>query len=111
MKIHDIKKDKVEAVIAKNNPNGAVQPDRRGKHAHHNQVPEEMVRLVHLHISSFPVKKSHYTRTKNPFKQYIDTVNKETQSWLYTKYMEWLAEKPSWSATCEESLLYKYLQY
>ena len=39
-----------------------------------------------------PVKKSHYTRTQNPFKQYIDTPNKETQSWLYMKYREWLAD-------------------
>ena len=41
LNIHDIGKDKVEAVVAKTNPNGTVEPDQRGKHGTHNRVPEE----------------------------------------------------------------------
>ena len=58
-----------------------------------------------------PVKKSHYTRTQNPNKQYIDTPNKETQSWLYVKYCEWLAEKHPEEQPVKESYyleIYKY---
>ena len=51
-----------------------------------------MVAKAHEHLSSVPVKKSHYTRTKNPHKQYIDSPNRETQTWLYSKYREWLAD-------------------
>ena len=92
LNIHDIGKDKVENVVAKINPNGIVEPDQRGKHQHHNQVPEEMKALVHEYIQSVPVKRNHYTRTQNPHKQYMDIPNKETQTWLYVRYCEWLAE-------------------
>ena len=79
-------------MLKKNNSNGTVEPDQRGKHPHHNQVPAEMKEKAHEHLRSMPVKKSHYTRTKNPHKQYIDTPNRETQTWLYSKYREWLAD-------------------
>ena len=57
LNIHDIGKDKVETVVKKNNSNGTVEPDQRGKHPHHNQVPAEMVAKAHEHLSSLPVKK------------------------------------------------------
>ena len=90
--IFDIGKEKVEVVIKKTNSNGIVEPDRRGKHPHHNQVPEEMKEKANEHIMQMPVKKTHYTINSNPHKQYIDTPNRETHKWLYAKYREWLAD-------------------
>ena len=80
------------SVIKKTTETGTVEADQCGKDAHHNQVPEEQKKYVFQHINSFPVRSSHYTRTQNPYKQYIDIPNKESQSWLYTKYCEWLGE-------------------
>ena len=76
LNIHDIGKDKVEAVVAKTNPNGTVEPDQRGKHGTHNRVPEEQKKYVFQHIELFPLRLSLYTRIANPYKQYFDIPNK-----------------------------------
>ena len=92
LNIFDIGKEKVEVVLKKTNSNGIVEPDQRGKHEHHNQVPEVMREKVFEHIQQMPVRKTHYTVNSNPYMQYLDTQNQETQKWLYDKYCEWLAD-------------------
>ena len=92
LNIFDIGKEKADVVIKKNNSNGIVETDQRGKHAHHNQVPAVMKEKATEHIMQMPVKKTHYTVNSNPYKQYINTPNQESQTWLYEKYREWLAD-------------------
>ena len=92
LNIFDIGKEKCDVVIKKNDSNGIVEPDRRGKHEHHNQVPPLMKQKAIDHIMQLPVKGTHYTVNKNPHKQYIVTANRESHRWLYDKYCEWLTD-------------------
>ena len=48
-----------------------IPSDRRGKHANRNKIPEDAIRYVKDHISSFPTYMSHYSRVNNPNKRYL----------------------------------------
>ena len=67
--------------------------DQRGKGGHRNAVPDEVENLVHMHIGTLQVRASHYTRTINPHRQYLDFVDQVSMSWLFDRYREWLAEE------------------
>lgn len=47
--------------------------DLRGKHKPINKTPEEKVQNVFNHINSFPAYTSHYTRSHNPNRKYLDS--------------------------------------
>ena len=46
--------------------------DHRGKHTHHNKISDEIKNRIRQHISSFPARESHYSRSKNKTKKYLD---------------------------------------
>ena len=50
---------------------GVIPEDKRGKHAHHNQVNPEILQSVRDHINSVPRIESHYTRA-NTTREFID---------------------------------------
>ncbi|XP_022831051.1 uncharacterized protein LOC111359686 [Spodoptera litura] len=50
---------------------GVTPEDKRGKHAHHNQVNPEIIQSVRDHINSVPRIESHYTRA-NTTREFID---------------------------------------
>ncbi|CAK1602117.1 unnamed protein product [Parnassius mnemosyne] len=50
---------------------GVIPQDKRGKHAHHNQVNPEIMQSVRDHINSVPRIESHYTRA-NTTREFID---------------------------------------
>ena len=45
--------------------------DKRGKKVPANKTPEEKMKIVREHISSFPSYQSHYTRAHNPNRKYL----------------------------------------
>lgn len=47
--------------------------DLRGNHKPVNKTPEEKTQYVRDHISSFPAYTSHYTRSHNPNRKYLDS--------------------------------------
>ena len=47
--------------------------DLRGKHTPVNKTPEQQMQNVREHISSFPAYQSHYTRSHNPNRKYLDS--------------------------------------
>lgn len=50
---------------------GGIPEDKRGKHAHHNQVNPEISQSVRDHVNSVPRIESHYTRV-NTTRELID---------------------------------------
>lgn len=46
--------------------------DLRGKHSPANKTPQEKIQDIHDHINSFPAYQSHYTRSHNPNRRYLD---------------------------------------
>ena len=71
---------------------GGAIVDLRGKHDKHNQMPEDRKNKVHDHIETLPVRASHYTRTINPYRQYLDYPDKKSINWCYKNYKQWLFE-------------------
>lgn len=69
--VHGITLGRVALLVKKLNINGTTK-DNRGTHANRpNRISEEVVKLVHDHIASFPCDPSHYSRSKNMGCQYL----------------------------------------
>ena len=47
--------------------------DGRGHHQNHSAVGEDVKEAVRSHIIDFPARESHYSRSKNQYKKYLDS--------------------------------------
>ena len=56
-----------------------------------------------MHILSLQVTASHYTRTINPHRQYLDFADQVSMTWLYDRYREWLADEHPGNEPVKES--------
>ena len=103
--MHGVGSDRVDYLTKKRQDitNTAIS-DQRGKGGHHNAVPKEDVEKVHMHILSLQVTASHYTRTINPHRQYLDFADKVSMNWIYVRYKEWLADNHPGSVPVKELL-------
>lgn len=79
----DINDRTVRAVTEKINPVGIVEPDLRGKHENHGQIPAELLDGVRNHIKSIPRIESHRLR-KQTTREYIEGGKNITD--LYNDY-------------------------
>ena len=90
MSIHAISKTRVKYAFAKKTISGATEKDRRGKNPNPNRFSGRKLECVHEHIQNLEVRSSHYTRFKNPNRQYLDSQDKVTIEDLYNRYMMWM---------------------
>ena len=76
--------------------------DGRGKHDQHPKTEDEIMNKIRQHIKMFPVRESHYSRSKNTHRTYLDAslnvaamykdflhqnpeLNEKVKYWLYSK--------------------------
>ena len=91
--IHGISLSKLDYLHNKRDKvTGGAIADQRGKHDHHNQISDDRKNMVHEHIRTLPVRASHYTRSVNPFRQYLDYPDRTSTTWCYKSYVTWLYE-------------------
>ena len=68
------KSDKiVKCIFKKNQDPGLISTpyDQRGKHAPHNKLPDDSVKLIHDHVNSYHPAVSHYRREHAPNRRYL----------------------------------------
>ena len=75
----------------KDSPTGAIPADRRGRHEPQGKIKGVQLERVHEHIKLLSVTTSHYSRIKNPHRQYT-TVEGLTVQKLFTAYVMWMTE-------------------
>ena len=102
--IHGITKDRIQHHNKKRTATGSVILDRRGKNTFYKKVSDEQKALVHAFIQMIPARRSHYSFTHNPHKQYVDTEDKKSQVWFYRKYQEWIYQNHTGEAPVTESM-------
>ena len=91
--IHGVSLSKLDYLHNKRDKvTGGAIADQRGKHDHHNQISDDRKNMVHEHIRTLPVRASHYTRSVNPFRQYLDYPDRTSTTWCYKSYVTWLYE-------------------
>ena len=96
LQIHDIGRSRAWWAFNKKTDSGVVIKDQRGKKAPGNKFSEERVNCVHEHIQNIPVRASHYTRSVNHNRQYVDCSDQKSIAWLHERYKEWMVrEKPN----------------
>lgn len=88
--IHGIRKHRVLSAYSKQTAAGSTIKDRRGTNPNAKKNSDEIVNCVHEHIQSLPVRSSHYTRTKNPNRQFVDYGDQKSIAWLHARYEEWM---------------------
>lgn len=86
--LHGVSAKRVENIAANlAKPSTLTLPgDMRGRHSNRpNAISPEIVESIHTHITEFPKRKSHYSRSKNNGKYYLSPeLNIRT---LYTLYL------------------------
>ena len=92
MSIFDIDKDRIKNLNEKRTESGTIVPDQRGIPGTHNAHTLVRVDSAHGHIGKIPVRSSHYTRHKNPHKQFIDSQDKISVKALHDLYWEYMAQ-------------------
>lgn len=71
--LYGISKKRVELIVKNLQDNNPAPSDMRGKHANRpNMIPEHIIHQIDSHIQSFPKRTSHYSRTKNENKYYLN---------------------------------------
>ena len=88
--IHGIGVGRARSAHLKQTDAGSTIKDRRGTNPNPKKFADEIVNCVHEHIQSLPVRSSHYTRTKNPNRQFVDYSDQKSIAWLHTRYEEWM---------------------
>ena len=86
--IHGITPGRVRLARDKVNVGGSAQLDRRGLNPNPRKISDEALKCVHEHIQLLPVCTSHYSRTKNPNRQYLEAHNKISK--LHKLYKTWM---------------------
>ena len=86
--IYGISHSRVKVALSKESEAGTTIPDQRGKNPKKWTFSQEVVDCIHHHIRQLPVCSSHYTRTRNPNRQYLEANNSIQQ--LYMKYRAWM---------------------
>ena len=85
--LYKIGRKKIEIVQNKMRKDTSPEPDKRGKHANRpNKVCDNVRSYVKKHIASFPAEYSHYSRAKNPHRQYLPPTLSVPK--LYQLYLE-----------------------
>lgn len=79
--MHGISSKRTLVALQKVTEGGSTIKDLRGKHPNPNAIPAEIVGYVHEHIQLLPVCSSHYTRYKNPNRQYLESSLTIRQLW------------------------------
>ena len=77
--------------------------DKRGKHDNHRQIADSIRNRIRKHISSFPARESHYSRSKNKHKKYLDSSLS-----IAEMHRIFLQESPYLANECKYSL-YKHI--
>ena len=90
LSIHDITKDRVISAYGKKTDTDTVELDQRGKTQNARRFSGPKLDCVHEHIQSIRVRSSHYTRFKNPNRQYIDIPSRTFISTLFGQYRNWM---------------------
>ncbi len=67
--LHGIKKSRLEKKVLKTE--STIQ-DGRGKHDNHTRIDEDIRNRIRQHISNFPARESHYSRSKQRTRKYLD---------------------------------------
>lgn len=67
--LHGIKKTRLKAKVLQLDQD--IQ-DGRGKHGEHRKISDDVRNLIRKHVSSFPARESHYSRSKNTHRKYLD---------------------------------------
>ena len=71
--LHGIAKRRVEGVAAQLVNGVVIASDERGKHkSRPHSVPDEVKEKIREHIKLFPRRKSHYSRSSNRKREYLD---------------------------------------
>ena len=68
--LHGVKESRLKRKVLKME---SSIDDGRGKHSNHHKMEEAIKQRVKHHIESFPARESHYSRTKNLHKNYLDS--------------------------------------
>ena len=90
LSIHGIGLCRARFAHLKQTDSGTTIKDRRGTNPNARKFSNEIVNCVHEHIQSLPVRSSHYTRTKNPNRQFVDYSDQKSIAWLHARYEEWM---------------------
>ena len=106
--IHGMTKKEIEYFLwkRKHSSTGNIPTDQRGKHPSGRKITGVALDLIHQHIQSVPVTTSHYSRIKNPHRQYAQeglTIGR-----LYSEYQSWMLENHDESLIVKESF-YKHI--
>ena len=75
----------------KDSSTGPLPTDKRGKHVPATKIMGETLKHVHQHIRMLPVTSSHYSRIKNPQRQYA--AEGLSIPALYSQYTQWMYEE------------------
>lgn len=69
--LHGVTPGRLTLLVKKLNTKATIK-DTRGTHTNrHNKISEDVIKLVHDHIASFPCDQSHYSRSNNIDSQYL----------------------------------------
>ena len=93
MAMHGMTRDRVELVVKKkkSSVSGTPSADQRGRRPNIRKIVGPQADFVHKHISNLPVTTSHYSRIKNPHRQYLVATEKaKTIPELYQNYRNWM---------------------
>ena len=90
MALHGMTPREMQMFLAKRKASltGPLPKDKRGKHPSPHKITGLKLERVYEHIESIPVATSHYSRKKNPHKQYADSTL--TIKNLYSHYDMWM---------------------
>ena len=72
LSIHGIGRKRANIAYNKKTETGTTIKDQRGTNPNLKKISGPKLECVHKHIQSLPVRSSHYTRYKNPHRQYLD---------------------------------------
>ena len=80
--------------------------DKRGKHANHPKISEDIRNLVREHIRKFPARESPYSRLKNEHKKYLDSSLSIAQM-----HRMFVSENPAFARTVQYWLYQNIFNY
>ena len=93
LSIHGIKTKRLKILLTKRKASASGTPkgDQRGAHPNARKIRGPQAETLHEHIKNLPVVTSHYSREKNPHRQYLasEECGKNIPS-LYHNYTDWL---------------------
>ena len=93
MAMHGVSRDRVELVQKKKKASvtGTPPVDQRGRRPNVMKIVGSRADCMHEHIQNLPVTTSHYSRVKNPHRQYLMATEKaKTIPELYQNYLAWM---------------------